>query len=138
MDVLRRNTDYSLRMMVNIAHNFNGKFISARQLAEEGSLSYQLGCKLLQRLHKANLVKSSMGPHGGFCLSRESSKISLLEVIRSVQGPVSLNRCLLNVNSYPRQPNCATSRKLAKLQEYIDDYLHSITLADLLPSKGDL
>ncbi|MBN1392233.1 MAG: Rrf2 family transcriptional regulator, partial [Sedimentisphaerales bacterium] len=56
MDVLRRNTDYGFRIMVNLAKRYNGEFISARQLAEDGHFSYQLGCKILQKLHKAGLV----------------------------------------------------------------------------------
>ena len=67
MDVLRRNTDYGLRMMTVLAEHFNnGQLISARQLAGNGHFSYQLGCKLLQKLHRAQLVKSGMGPKGGF------------------------------------------------------------------------
>ena len=63
MDVLRKNTDYGLRMMAALAEHFNDdQLISARQLASDGHFSYQLGCKLLQKLHRAKLVKSGMGP----------------------------------------------------------------------------
>ena len=61
MDVLRRNTDYGLRMMAALAEHFNnGQLTSARQLASDGHFSYQLGCKLLQKLHRAQLVKSGI------------------------------------------------------------------------------
>ena len=81
MDVLRRDTDYALRMMVNLAGHFNGKFTSARRLADDGNFSYQLGCKILQKLHQAKLVKSDRGPKGGFALSRPPAKINLMEII---------------------------------------------------------
>ena len=95
MDVLRRNTDYGLRMMAVLAEHFNnGRLMSARQLASDGHFSYQLGCKLLQKLHRAELVKSGMGPKGGFTLSREPSKITLMHIIKVLQGGIRLNRCL--------------------------------------------
>ena len=54
MDVLRRNTDYGLRMMVNLAkHSNDGQLLSARQLTDEANFSYELGCKTLQKLRKS-------------------------------------------------------------------------------------
>ena len=136
MDVLRRNTDYGLRMMVNLASCFNGELMSARQLANEANFSYQLACKLLQKLHKAKLVRSSMGPKGGFALSREPAKINLMEIINVFQGGIRLNRCLLGGNGCEFQPECQISTKLACLQLYIDGYLGEITLAELVSSRG--
>ena len=136
MDVLRRNTDYALRIMVNLASHFNGEFLSARQLASEGNFSYQLGCKLLQKLGKDKLVKSSMGPKGGFVLSRKPSQITLLEIINVLQGGIRLNRCLLGGNGCEFEPECELSTKLACIQLYIDGYLGGITLEELVRSRS--
>ncbi len=136
MDVLRRNTDYALRMMVNLASHFNGELVSARQLASEGNFSYQLGCKLLQKLHKAKLVRSSMGPKGGFALRREPARITLMEIINVLQGGIRLNRCLLGGNGCEFQSECELSTKLACLQMYIDGYLGGITLEELVRSRS--
>jgi Rrf2 family protein len=135
MDILRRNTDYALRMMVNLASRFNGKFFSARQLAKDGNFPYQLGCKILQKLHKADLVKSDMGPKGGFALSREPSRITLMEIIIALQGGVRLNRCLLGGKGCEFEPECEIHTKLTCLQMYIDGYLGGITLQEILGSQ---
>jgi len=135
MDVLRRNTDYALRMMVNLSNHFNGELMSARQLASEGNFSYQLGCKLLQKLHKAKLVRSSMGAKGGFALSREPSKITLMQIIAVIQGRIRLNRCLLGGDGCEFKPECEISTKLACLQLYIDGYLEGITLDEIVQSQ---
>ena len=136
MDVLRRNTDYALRMMVNLAGHFNGQFISARQLASDGNFSYQLGCKILQKLHRAGLVKSGMGPKGGFILRRAPSKITLMEIITALQGGIRLNRCLLGGQGCEFEPECEIHTKLACLQLYIDGYLGGITLEEILQSRS--
>ena len=138
MDVLRRNTDYALRMMVGLASRFNGEFISARQLAEDGNFSYQLGCKILQRLHKANLVKSDLGPKGGFALSREPSAINLMDVITALQGGIRLNKCLLGGRGCEFEPECEIHTKLTCLQLYIDGYLGGITLQEILGSRSKI
>ena len=136
MSLLRQNTDYALRVMVHLAHDQTDGCISARTLAQEQEISYQFACKILQQLHKANLVKSHMGPAGGFSLSGPPTKIRIVDVIEAAQGPVTLNKCLLGADACKRQPNCPVSRKLAELQEHIDAYLSSTTLSELLKGGG--
>ncbi|UCG57445.1 MAG: Rrf2 family transcriptional regulator [Phycisphaerales bacterium] len=131
MEVVRRNTDYSLRAMLNLARHYNDGPVSTRKVAAEEDVSYQLACKLMQRLHDAKLVESSMGPKGGFRLSREPSRINVLQIIEAIQGPLSLNKCLLNADACSRQSHCAVNERLAELQETMDVYLGGITLEEL-------
>jgi Rrf2 family protein len=136
MNILRQNTDYALRAMVNLARNYDNGAVSARVLAEQEDVSYQFACKILQQLHNAKLVESRMGPKGGFALSRPPEEIELLNVIEAIQGPIKINKCFLGANSCPRRPQCAVSGKLVELQEYIEGYLRGITLAEFLKSRN--
>jgi len=138
MDIVRRNTDYALRAMVNLTAHYGNEPVSTRTIAVEEDISYQLACKLMQKLQNARLVKSCMGPKGGFVLAREPSRISLLEVIEAIQGPVSVNRCLLENNACPRRADCLISIKLESLQEYIENFLKDVTLAKVLESKNQV
>ncbi len=139
MDIVRRNTDYALRAMVNLARNYDKELVSSRTISIQEKVPYQLACKLMQRLSKAKLIKSSMGPKGGFQLCREPAKISLLEIIEAVQESLSLNRCLLAKSKCPNMKTCTIRPKLSELQEYIGNYLTNITLAELVKnnSKGE-
>lgn len=137
MDILRRNTDYALRAMVNLAGHCGQEPVSTRKIAQAEDISYQLACKLMQKLHNAGLVKSRMGPKGGFVLSRKPTKINLMEIIRVIQGPLSLNRCVLSKEVCSRQKNCKVTVKLSKLQNYINNYLEDITLDELMHSRGE-
>jgi Rrf2 family protein len=131
MDVLRRNTDYALRAVVNLTAHYGNEPVSTRSIAAEEDISYQLACKLMQKLQKAGLVKSCMGPKGGFQLTREPAMISLIQVVEAIQGPISLNRCLLSVDACTRQKDCSVRARLVGLQESISDYLKGITLDEL-------
>ena len=134
MDILRRNTDYALRMMAYLAVHFEQGPISTKDVSGDTDIPYYLSCKLMQKLQKADLIESSMGPKGGFKLSKTPSSISLLKIIETIQGTVSLNRCLVDVSACVRQRSCPVNKKLAGLQEYIATFLRDITLDQLLKS----
>jgi Rrf2 family protein len=136
MDILRRNTDYALRLMVGLAQQEDHGSVSTRALAEGQEVPYQLACKLMQRLHDARLVESCMGPKGGFRLRREAGRISLLEVVEAIQGPVTWSRCLLSRSACPRQQNCPVRARISELQGQMDQYLGSVTLGELIIDKG--
>lgn len=131
MDIVRRNTDYALRAMAHLAKNYGGESISTRVIAEREDISYQLACKLMQKMNDAGLVTSTMGPKGGFTLSKEPSKINLLEIIQVVQGPLTVNRCLAEEECCPRKDICPLSGKMREMQDYIVGSLSDATLADL-------
>lgn len=131
MEVIRRNTDYALRLMVHLARSAGGDAISARRLAEEEGVSPQLASKLLQQLGGAGLVQSRMGARGGFSLKKPAAEINLAQMITVIQGPISLNRCAALENVCPQQNVCRICGKLRSLQGHLDQTLTSITLAEL-------
>ena len=121
---------------MNLTAHYGNEPVSTRTISVEEDISYQLACKLMQKLQNAGLVKSCMGPKGGFRLTREPSMITLLEIVEAIQGQISLNRCLLGVDACPKQKGCTVRARLVGLQECIYGYLSGITLDELLQGKG--
>ena len=132
MNILRKNTDYALRMMSNLADNYGQGTVSVRILAKKEDVSYQFACKILQKLQGACLVKSAMGPAGGYRLCREPEQINMLDVIRAMQGNVTINRCTDGYDRCERQSNCKVSGKLCQLQRQVEEFLADVTLRDLI------
>jgi len=131
MDVVRRNTDYAARLMIHLAKHYGNGPISTRAAATDEQVPYQLACKLMQKLNSAKLVTSCMGPKGGFVLGTEPSKINLLEVVEAIQGPISMNRCVLSEDACSREATCAVREKLIEIQKSMTGELAAITLDEL-------
>lgn len=129
MDIVRRNTDYALRAMVHLARNYGGESISTRVIATREDISYQLACKLMQKMNEAGLATSTMGPKGGFALSKSPSQINILEIIQAVQGPLTVNKCL-SEEPCSRNNTCPLASTMKELQGYIVNFLSDATLAD--------
>jgi Rrf2 family protein len=131
MDIIRRNTDYALRMVVGLAGRFGNGPVATKELSDRQDIPYQLACKLLQRLNKSRIVKSIMGPAGGFMLCRNPSKITVRQVVEAVQGPVRLSRCLFAKNFCRLSKRCTINPELGRLQKKINVFLDGLTLKQL-------
>lgn len=84
--------------------------------------------KVLQRLSKAGLVKSTRGPAGGFTLARNPEDITLLGVYEAIDGPLDETGCLLG------QPICKGQCILGGFLHDVDrqarEYLSEKTLSE--------
>ena len=137
MDLIRRNTDYALRLAAHLANEFaSGRPLSSRVLAKDNDVSYALACKLLQKLAGAGLVGSTMGPKGGFVLARSPETISLKQVVEAVQGPINVNSCLARDFNCPKQENCPISPKLKEMQQQMEGFLDTVKLSEFVKKKG--
>jgi Rrf2 family protein len=61
---------------------------AAHRIAEARGVSAGFLAKALQPLVRAGLLLSLKGPNGGFRLARPASRVTLLEVVEAVDGPV--------------------------------------------------
>ncbi|MBN1163966.1 MAG: Rrf2 family transcriptional regulator [Candidatus Krumholzibacteriota bacterium] len=132
MEFILRKTDYAMRALLKLSRNIQGGPISTSVIAEEEDISYPLACKLMQSLQQARIVKSCMGPAGGFELVRDPAKISLLDIIETIQGPVVLGKCQSRENGCERKPDCPVTVKLGELKDHMENYLAGVTFADLV------
>ena len=137
MDLIRRNTDYALRLAANLAMEYNSQSaLSATVLSKKNNVPYPLTCKLLQKFQQAGIVKSTLGSKGGFKLARDPKDISFRDLIETIQGPISVNRCLLGPYSCPMKGHCPLHPKLVGLQKEIEHHLTTTTLADVAGAKA--
>ena len=131
MDVIRRNTDYALRLAIELADRGTAVPVSTKDLAKQQHIPYQLACKLLQRLNKAHIVKSTMGPEGGFTLYKNPSYITVRQVVEAVQGPVRVSRCLFQKYFCRLSQRCPINPQLARLQKNINAFLEGLSLKQM-------
>ena len=105
--------------------------INVNKIAELTGASRNHLAKVMQRLVKDGMVKSTRGPAGGFVLKKKPEKITLLDIYESIEGPVDLAGCPLD------RPICAFGKCLMggiikDLTREFMKYFKSNTLADFL------
>ncbi len=73
-----------------------GEVVTTGEVASVLDVSENHLSKVLQRLAKAGLVRSTRGPRGGFMLSRSPDDLTLLEVYEAIEGPLGTTNCLFS------------------------------------------
>lgn len=81
---------YGLRCMVDLALNATEQHVPLGTIAERQGLSILYLEQVFSALRKAGLVKSIKGAGGGYILARPASEISAGDVLRSLEGELTL------------------------------------------------
>ena len=88
--------------------------------------------KVMQRLRRAKLIGSTVGPQGGFKLKRPAKDIRLLEIYEAIDGPVGEAGCLLGKPACGGQ--CVLGEMIEKVNREVHQHLSKTTLARLVDS----
>ena len=104
--------------------------IAARQ---EISLSYLE--QLFARLRRKGLVKSALGPGGGYRLARTAEETNIADIVHAVDEPLRATRCGDAPGCMRKGERCLTHDLWEDLGHHIEDYLASVTLADVISGR---
>jgi Rrf2 family protein len=92
--------------------------------------------KLLKQLHRAGLVTSVRGTHGGYQLARNPEDISAAAILDALEGPVALTQCSQGSGHCGIEHTCSVGRTWQRLSMAIRRSLNEVTLAQLAGLDG--
>lgn len=123
---------YALRLMINLAVYSNGDYIRLKDISEKEDISIKYLEQVVSLLYKSNLVLSLRGNNGGYKLARDPKDYTAGEILRAAEGTLSPVQCLsCPVNNCKRQSVCSTLDFWKGFNNVVNNYIDSITLADL-------
>lgn len=130
---LNQATDYAFRMVLHMALLPSGSKITGAVLAEQELIPERFLLKIMRSLIAAGIMKSFRGVDGGFALNRSPQEISLLDVIRAVEGDAYLQRCLYDVGSCSKscKGHCAINEAMGVIQHQLVNQLEAVNFKTL-------
>lgn len=134
---LSKKADYGLIAMKHLALHREQHACSANEIAEEYGISATLMAKVLQKLAKHGLVGAKHGATGGYQLSREADRISALEVLTAIDGPVLITSCVTSHGNCDASDRCSVKEPLQRVNESILGVLSTVTIAHLSEDKQE-
>jgi FeS assembly SUF system regulator len=136
---LTKKADYSLIALRHFAarQRETGQAVSAKEVADGCGIPLPVLSKLLQKLGKSGFLASEFGTNGGYRLARDPSRISALEVIRAIDGPIVLANCFSEDAYCGHSSRCTVRRPLKKIHEAILRLLNSVSIEDMLQDNEE-
>jgi Rrf2 family protein len=134
---LSKKADYGLIAMKHLANHRQEHACSANEIAEEYGISATLMAKVLQKLAKQGLVAAKHGSTGGYQLARQPHKISALDVLTAIDGPVLITSCVTSHGNCDATERCSVKEPLQRVNESILNVLNTVTIAHLSEEKQE-
>lgn len=125
--------EYGLRATIFIAsESFKNIKISQREIAEEIDSPMAFTAKILQKLVKKNIVKSSKGSGGGFYIEKSNlKKIRLIEIIEALECDSIITGCGLGLKNCSEEHPCPVHEKFKTIKANLVLMFENTTLEDL-------
>lgn len=134
---LNQATDYALRAVLYLANSSPQQVIPAQVIAETEEIPIRFLLKIMRSLIQAGIIKSYRGTVGGYMLAKRPEEITLLDVVQAVEGPVYLNRCLLDPKYCNKNgtATCAIHEALENIEKNLVRGLNSYNFGELAGKK---
>lgn len=123
---------YALRVMLDLAMNDKGDFISLKDIAMRQGISNKYLEQIISMLNKAGYLKTARGYNGGYKLAKQPKEYTIGNILRATEGDIAPIYCVSEDGKCDRKENCKTYSFWKGLDEVINSYVDSKTLEDLM------
>ena len=123
---------YALRVMIDLALNSNGNYISLKDIAERQEISNKYLEQIISLLNKASFLETARGNTGGYKLARLPKEYKVGDILRATEGDIAPINCLTENGECARQDKCKTYSFWKGLDDVMTEYIDSKTLEDLI------
>lgn len=84
---------YAARAVLELAKAGDGRAVKIGEIAERQSIPVKFLEAILNQLKQGGFVDSRRGAEGGYLLARPATRLTLGDIIRFVEGPLTPVRC---------------------------------------------
>ena len=123
---------YGLRILIDLATHDPSKPRLVRDIAESQQISEKYISRLIIDLRRARLVRSVRGMKGGFFLARSPKEITLLDILETMEGTISIVDCVMAPEKCAINNGCTARDIWVRLNDGIRELMRGITFEQIL------
>ena len=127
---ISRAGDYAIRGLVYMAKKPAGTVCFVKDIAKNTNSPASFMSKIFQTLAKSGIVHSFIGTKGGFTFNTRPEDITIKMVVEIIDGPIVLNRCVVDKSSCQNAGNCDVHFMWVDIQKLLSKALNSYSIAD--------
>lgn len=130
---LSKKVEYGLIALRHIAMK-PGQIYTAKEIAKEYDIPFELLAKVLQKLARNGVVRSLQGVRGGYSLGKRPNEITVSYIIHVIEEarPMVAECYSDGADSCYLFDNCTIRRPLGKLQRNLNVLFNSMTVQEII------
>jgi Rrf2 family protein len=131
-------TDYAIRATIELAaaSASSAGSLTAHAIADAQQIPVRFLLNILADLRRVGVVDSRRGPGGGWWLSKPAEAITVADIIRAVDGPLTTLTSIRPGQVSIDAVSASVNEMWVAVRQSIRDVLELVTLADL--ANGEL
>ncbi len=123
---------YALQMMLDLAINDTGEYITIKSIAKRQNLSEKYLEQIINMLSRAKFVKSIRGAKGGYRLTNPPDFYTVGMILRAIEGSLAPLSCIEEEEDCNHVEKCLLCDLWNQINDAVNSVIDRITLADLL------
>ena len=123
---------YGVRFMFDLATHYGKGPIYLKDIAQRQGISEKYLWHLVTPLKSAGLITAVRGAKGGYYLSRSPQDINLMDIVRTLEGPICFVDCVENSSLCNRADGCISREVWDEVSRKVGEILSGITLENLM------
>lgn len=92
-----KGCEYAIRALTHVGPTNGTKRFQAKAICEKAGIPEPFTRKVFQSLVSAGFLEASRGPGGGYQLTKDPRRITILEIIRAVDGEEVFDGCIMGL-----------------------------------------
>lgn len=127
--------EYTLRALICGLEKTNGKGFRVEDACREAEVPESFTRKGFQRLVHRGILKTVRGPGGGYWLKGNASDISILEIVKLLDGDESYERCVMGLSQCSDKAPCPIHEIWKKMRKKLIGELRQTSLEQMICSS---
>lgn len=123
---ISRQTEYAARVLLHLASLEEESSAAIAEISRQRLLPVPFVRRVVAQLVRAGILKTIRGSKGGVQLGRPAAKISLLDLVEAMEGPIALNECERFPDKCPFSSNCPVRQAWVSASAALAQHLASI------------
>lgn len=103
--MLSKKTQYAFKALMYLSQQMDQGPILIAEISRKKKIPLKFLENILLEMKKEGILDSKKGKGGGYFLAKEPQKIVLADVMRLIEGPISLLPCV-SLHFYKKCENC--------------------------------
>ncbi len=135
MKPLNRKVEYALMALRVMSDKGKSKLTTAKEVVELTGAPFDATARVMQAMAQRGLLKSEQGAYGGYFLTKNLSKVSLLDLVEIIEGPKHITRCLHEKKSCDLSDTCNLQSSLSELNRRLKVFYQNVTIKELIKNE---